>query len=271
MSTCNVNVRVTTTANRIDLLNKTIEAFRKQSYVNYKLHIVISRQPYLIDSGIKKAPIFDDERVVLHWAPNTGSYRKMYPIDLVDISKPLITIDDDACYDPNMLEKFMQSYEASQKETIICSMARRQIRNFFGKVTNYESWPLVRNKATSIDLIPIGAGGVLYPPSYLKLPEHRSQRYLELAPTNDDIWFNSIARKYRLPTFVDPNLGKRTAYLEHSFGLQDSNLTKRLGRHKLVKKLHGGSIRLKSYLKIANSPNDEAIRRLDAYFKLSKK
>ena len=265
-----MNVRVTTTANRIELLQKTVEAFKKQSYCHFSLHIVISKHNYLIDTGFEEAPVFNDERIMLHWAQNTGSYRKLYPISFVDVSKPLITIDDDACYDVDMLEKFMRAYDDSPKDTIICSMARRRIKNFFGKVTNYESWPLVNDKATSLNILPIGAGGVLYPPSYLILPEHSSQRFLELAPKNDDIWFNSIAQKHKIPVLVDPNIGKHTIYLDHSFGLQHGNLTQRVGRLRLVRKLHGVIIKLKSYLKIASSPNDEAVRRLNEYFNLYK-
>ena len=271
MSICNVNVRVTTTANRVDLLTRAVDAFTKQTYVNFNLHIIISQKPYLIDHGFEKAPAFGDERVFVHWSENTGSYRKMYPLDLIDISKPLMTIDDDVLYDIDILKKFMQAYEDSQKEMIICSMARRRIKNLFGRVANYESWPLERKKLLSLDLLPIGAGGVLYPPSYLAFPEHSSKIYLDLAPKNDDIWFNSIARKYNVPILVDPNLGKSTSYMEHSFGLHHSNLTKRVGGNKLLRKLHGATVKLKSYLKIASSPNDEAVRRLNEYFKLSKK
>lgn len=75
----------------------------------------------------------------------------------------VITIDDDKIYPATLIESLI---DASEKypDTICCAMARI-IKTSNGNCLSYSEWNLFNeNSGPRFDLLPLGVGGVVYPP-----------------------------------------------------------------------------------------------------------
>jgi hypothetical protein len=99
----------------------------------------------------------------------------------------LITVDDDAYYPRDWLEKLLQAHRENPQK--ICCHRAHVIK----KDLPYNKW---KWKATEKDnaeqLFPTGIGGVLYPPQSLDLT-HLNE-IMELAPQADDIAYWAMAK-----------------------------------------------------------------------------
>jgi len=99
----------------------------------------------------------------------------------------LITVDDDAYYPKDWLEKLLETHRKNPEK--ICCHRAHVIRK--GKPYNRWKW-----KATETDnadmLFPTGIGGVLYPPHSLDLT--RLNEIMKLAPQADDIAYWAMAK-----------------------------------------------------------------------------
>jgi Txe/YoeB family toxin of Txe-Axe toxin-antitoxin module len=126
------------------------------------------------------------------------SYKKLnfalqeFPNDI------LITVDDDAYYPKDWLEKLLQTYMENPRK-ICCHRA-----HIIKKGLPYNKW---KWKATEKDdaelLFPTGIGGVLYPPQSLDLT-HLSE-IMELTPQADDIAYWIMAKLKGTKHILVPN------------------------------------------------------------------
>jgi hypothetical protein len=109
----------------------------------------------------------------------------------------IVTVDDDVIYPGNMLHS-LTSAIAEQPGMITCLRAHRLHFTVDGYLLPYRSWPLNVDdsfaRRPSVDLVPTGVGGVLYPPGCLHPRAIDIETALRLCPTADDIWFYWMAR-----------------------------------------------------------------------------
>lgn len=186
-------VSLTTTSARLKILRYTLPAICSQRLRPDKIILNLSREPYLIDEGIIDIPVWltnlQDDRLVIKWVPNTGSYRKLLPIITeVSDSDYLVTCDDDVIYDFLWLEKLIDFAESNPLH-IACGCGRLPIKNFFQRLQGYENWPVIENNLVDINILPIGACGVVYRRPLLMLDFLIRPEFSILASRQDDIWF----------------------------------------------------------------------------------
>lgn len=120
---------------------------------------------------------------------NLSSHKKYffsmqkYPDDII------ITVDDDLVYDKNLVKRLYQTYRR-HPYSVICSRARIIKRDLNGALLPYDKWPLyTKRKATELfNLLPIGAGGVLYPPHILSKEAFNSDAVKKYCLNADDLW-----------------------------------------------------------------------------------
>lgn len=126
------------------------------------------------------------------------SYKKLvfaleaYPTSI------LVTADDDVGYPPDWLETLVDAVAPSQP-TILCHRAHRIRFTPSGDIAPYSEWEIdVQDEACrrpSTDIVPVGIGGVLYPPGCLSKEATDRNLFMKLAPTADDLWFYWTARR----------------------------------------------------------------------------
>ncbi|MCL2206810.1 MAG: glycosyltransferase family 2 protein [Fibromonadales bacterium] len=99
----------------------------------------------------------------------------------------LITIDDDAYYPKDWLEKLLQTHSENPEK--ICFHRAHAIR----KGLPYNKWKWRASESDNADLLfPTGIGGVLYPPNSLDVS--RLHEFMQLAPQADDIAYWALAK-----------------------------------------------------------------------------
>ncbi len=110
----------------------------------------------------------------------------------------IVTADDDVYYPPDWLETLVREIDPNQA-MVLCHRAHRIAFTASGGIAPYRDWELdVQDAAArepSTDLVPIGIGGILYPPGCFAAEVTDRRLFTRLAPAADDLWFYWMARK----------------------------------------------------------------------------
>lgn len=120
------------------------------------------------------------------WTEDIKSYKKLIPALSAHPNDVIVTADDDVYYKRDWLSKLYHSY-LKDPQNIHCHRAtqfivknQRLIAISGGK--SYYREPSFRNKL-------VGIGGVLYPRHSFNKLIFDKRLFMQIAPTNDDIWF----------------------------------------------------------------------------------
>ena len=107
--------------------------------------------------------------------------------------KVIVTCDDDMMYSPEWLQRLYQDH-LDYPADIIANECRGINYDAEGETRPYYYWYKEDGKAVTYDsLLPLGYGGVLYPPRCLHDDVFKAELYLKLAPKADDLWFKAMA------------------------------------------------------------------------------
>lgn len=129
---------------------------------------------------------------------NTRSYKKIIPALERYPDKTIVTCDDDKIYPPNWLKHLLRAANETPG-TIICHRARVAIAQSEQQWAAYRNWPGCRTSQAGMANVPIGSGGVLYPPGSLHPIVHDLDSYERWAPHADDLWLKLAAWKQGTP------------------------------------------------------------------------
>lgn len=141
-----------------------------------------------------------------------------FPNDIV------ITTDDDIVYEPELVEELIKTHR-DFPNAVICRRANIIRRDEKGMIAPYLTWDscLTKKKEERYDLLPTGAGGILYPPhsiSELAFNIDDIERYCLNA---DDVWLRYMGIKAGSPVvYSKPSI----IYLAVIPGSQDQALFK---------------------------------------------
>jgi len=106
----------------------------------------------------------------------------------------VITVDDDMIYPPDLISKFIM-YNKKYRGTIICSIGRR-INLEDGNILPYKKWEYLSCiTEPSFQVLPIGCGGIFYPPDSLHSDVFDINNLKKLAITADDLWLKVMELK----------------------------------------------------------------------------
>lgn len=175
-----------------------IKSLLKGSLLPDKLVLYLTFDQFKETGGIpeelkaleKENPIFE----IRDYPRDLRSYRKLIPA-LKDFPEAVIvTVDDDADYDRDMLKDLVELHR-KYPDAIIANRVK-----ILDPAKPYRKWKKLRwydflFERIKIDprIIQTGVGGVLYPPHSLKADMLDEDLFMELAPTTDDIWFWAAA------------------------------------------------------------------------------
>lgn len=118
------------------------------------------------------------------WYHDVKPYKKLIPALINFPDDIIITVDDDVFYNKTLVERLYKSYK-KHPEYIHC----HRITKIMIKDGNFSAKLKKCYKKASFANKLVGIGGVLYPPHSLHKDVTNEKLFMELAPTNDDIWF----------------------------------------------------------------------------------
>lgn len=214
-----VYVSITAIAQRLSRLNETIRTLLLGTVIPTKIYLFISRDPYLIDTGVKKFPVSLASLVVNYpmiisvvFVDNLGPHRKLIPILWKKWTEDciIITFDDDLKFSRNSIQisELLKYDQLSNGQAIISPRPRRMTMcyQYPYKLSKYSHWPVITALGSKeMLLLPTGTGGVLYRPRYFH-PIIFDDKLRNITGTADDIMF----RLATLPNDIPVVVGCRT-------------------------------------------------------------
>ena len=191
-----VIVSLTTYPPRIGTINQVVESLMRQTRRPDEIVLWLSREDFPVGYELPKNLEYVISRGlrVEYVEGNIKPHKKYFyalkehPEDIV------VTVDDDAIYPPNLLEE-LYSFHLRFPECVVATRVRLIKTTDGMRLCPYSEW---LNETGCIGrpcygLLPIGLGGVLYPPHVLHDEVFNKQAILDLCVNADDIWLKFMS------------------------------------------------------------------------------
>lgn len=131
----------------------------------------------------------------IEYCKDLRSYKKLIPTLKKYPDATILTIDDDAIYAPEMLERMLQIYKEFPKN-IIANRVHTMTFTKDGSLNSYLDWKRdVWEKQPSPLNFLTGVGGVLYPAHCFDKEVLNETVFMDICRFADDVWFYSMALK----------------------------------------------------------------------------
>lgn len=183
-----VIVSLTSFPERIPYVHKTIETILNQSVKPDMVILWLAREQFKKKEKELPKDLLKLRRygLTIRWCEDLKSYKKLIPALKKYPNDIIVTADDDVYYDKDWLKYLYESY---LKEPYYIHAHR--ITKFYIEGGEYKTIPACQSVYCQPSYLhkPVGIGGVLYPPHCLYRDVTNKKLFMNLAPTNDDIWF----------------------------------------------------------------------------------
>lgn len=154
----------------------------------------------------------------IRYCKNIKSYKKLIPTLKLYPNSTIITVDDDILYPLDFIENFVLNHK-KYPNVVLCNIGR-EIPSDKEKRKFYKNWEYAKRvNQPQKEIIPIGAGGILYPPHCFYKDILDEEKFMELAPSADDIWFKAMTLKNSVESMV---LGDINKYLKKIVVLEEA-------------------------------------------------
>ena len=123
------------------------------------------------------------------------SYKKLIPTLYKYPDAAVITIDDDAIYHYDVVERLVNTHLQYPKD-IIANRVHRMVLDKNNRPVSYMKWDWNVNPSSEENphfLFPTGVGGTLYPPNSLHSEVMNETVFMDICKFADDVWFYSMA------------------------------------------------------------------------------
>lgn len=214
-----VVVSLTSFKPRLPFLWITIFSILHQNYKPYKILLWLSEEDVKSFDKLPKTlqRLSKNESLeIIFVKDNLKSHKKYLYAFHKYKDKVIVTLDDDIIYPPNIVENLVHSHLKNRK-SVICNFGN-EIPLFQHDIPPYICWKTVTHQFDDAksNIIPIGAGGVLYPPESLHPNVFNSKKIKKYCPSADDLWlwihfrlngYKLIVPKsiYGLISIINPN------------------------------------------------------------------
>ncbi len=182
-------VSLTTFPARINKVWITIETILRQNLKPDAIFLWLYKGDFVQDNKLPKKLTELEKRGLQIWFcdENLMPHIKYFYTLKNFPNATIITIDDDIFYPPDLIERFFIKNRL-YPNNIICFRARN-IKSIKGIPLPYRSWFNIRENTLPMnELLPLGVGGVLYPPGSLNDQVFCLELIKKFSLTNDDLW-----------------------------------------------------------------------------------
>lgn len=199
-----VIISLTTFGPRIREVAVAIESIMEQTMLPNRIVLWLNedleKSPELIPQSLR---LLERRGLEIRYTRDIGPGKKLipalkkYPYDVI------ITIDDDIMYDFDLIDRMITAHRRFPR-AVCAARIDRLIPSDDGR-----SLKLIYNQADDLYLtphpimqpMPVGVGGVLYPPHALHPDVLDVETMLQLTPKADDLWFKVMALRAGTPVY----------------------------------------------------------------------
>lgn len=214
----NLIVSLTSYSSRVSEVYLVIESLFNQTIKANKIILWLDENEFSNETipNILKRQI--QRGLEIKYCKNIKSYKKLIPTLKLYSDSTIITVDDDILYPINFIEN-LSLFHKKFPNVILCNIGReipkdKEKRNF------YKNWKYSNNiYQPKKEIVPIGAGGILYPPNCFYNDILKEEFFMKLAPSADDIWFKAMTLKNGVKSMVVSDI---TKYLKKIIILEEA-------------------------------------------------
>jgi len=179
-------VSLTTYPARIESVHIVIETLLMQTFKPDRIILWLAEEQFpdkVLPDNLTRLKKYG---LSIKWCEDIKSYKKLVPTLREFPQAIIITADDDMYYHSKMVERLYKAY-LKEPNYIHC----HRVTKFAMENNEYKTFPGgydVCNHPSFLHKL-TGCSGVCYPPNSLFKDITNEKLFMELAPTNDDIWF----------------------------------------------------------------------------------
>ncbi len=223
-------VSLTSIPSRLNSLHLVIRSLLNQDVRPEKIVLWLNTE--LKKKIPKKILQLQGEIFEIHFSDLYCSHRKLIHSLTLFPERTIVTCDDDLIYRKNWLSAFHAAH-LKHPEFILANQTRYISYDDDQSLLPYKNWNYPNNN-TSFNkqaILPIGAGGVLYPPNALHKKVTNVDLFMKLAPKADDLWFKAMAllqntvamQTENTPKYPIPIIGSQVQSLKKENIKKDKN------------------------------------------------
>ena len=207
---CRIIISLTSYPARIPVVPRVLESLYAQSMAPDKIVLWLAREQFPRREAELPQALVDDVaagKLELRWCDDLGSHKKYFYAMQEFEDDIVITVDDDVLYHPDTV-KILFELHCAFPGCITAWSAKLILIDGAGRLVPYRKWPFsIKLDHPSIQLIPMGGGGVLYPPRSIDKAAFDKEAILSHCTYNgvicgDDLWLKSHAILAGTPTVV---------------------------------------------------------------------
>lgn len=183
-------VSLTSFPGRIHIVHKTIQTILMQSKVKPD-QVILWLATEQFPNKEKDLPnsllLLRDFGLQILWCEDIRSYKKLIPTLKLYPKAVIITADDDVYYKSDWVKNLFIEH-LNDKNSILCNKATKF---FLGKNDEFlciSGGKEYYSNASYLNKL-VGVGGVLYPSECFDDEIMQEKIFMDICPTNDDIWF----------------------------------------------------------------------------------
>jgi len=202
-----VVVSLTSIPSRLPIIHLTIRSLLNQQVKPEKIILWLHeelRNKLPSTLQLLVGPLFE-----IHYVDLYCSHRKLIHSLEAYPEKTIVTCDDDLMYDSTWLMRLYNDH-LRYPRAVIAHECRLIKFNERGSPEVYDQWKTEsRTDISETWLMPIGYGGVLYPPHSLFKDVQDRTLFLQLTPKADDLWFKAMTHLAGTATRRSSNPGRK--------------------------------------------------------------
>lgn len=219
-------VSLTTFPDRIRIVWITISTIMNQTYKPKRIILWLDGEQFPNGAGIpNQLKALQKRGLEIRFCEDLRPHKKYFYTMKENPEEIVVTVDDDVLYPENHLEQLWEMHLKYQN-AVCCQYAHRIGYDENGQFAAYEKWESSNGEEgiPTFQIMPVGCGGVLYPPHLLDEELFHKEAIQRLCPMMDDLWLKSMAvlRGTKAVMYQDVSLiyfdvlGTRKSGLQHS-------------------------------------------------------
>lgn len=166
----------------------TIISLLKQNYKPDKIILWLDNQNWNDYNIPRKLKNLRKYGLTIKFCDDIKSYKKLIPAIKEFPNDIIITCDDDVYYNADTIGILVSNY-LKEPNSIYCHCAHLLTFDSNNILNPYSKWEKYISSQNNKRVFPVGVGAVLYKKDFLHNDVTDENKFMELAPRADDIWF----------------------------------------------------------------------------------